>query len=263
MDLIAVDIGNTNITLGLFTHDDLKRTERTPAGDTEKLAQNITLLREMCGPQPLGARTVPVVASSVNPTALGIVERTVADLLDQNILLAGRDVPLDIKLAVENPKAIGTDRLLNAAAAYDMINGPLVVADFGTAITIDCVSAQGIFLGGAILPGLNASAAALARDTAALPQVAMEIPPTNYGTNTESAIQAGIYYGAIGALRELVERFANQLGQWPHVILTGGNAELIAKECNFADSVVPNLCLTGLYLAYVKFRTATQDENIS
>ena len=263
MDLIAIDIGNTNITLGLFTHDDLKRTERTAADDTERLAQTITLLRKMCGPQPHGARTVPVVASSVNPTALEIVERAVADQLDQNILLVGRDVPLDIKLAVENPKTVGTDRLLNAAAAYDMINAPLVVADFGTAITVDCVSAQGIFLGGAILPGLNSAAASLARDTANLPQVTLEIPPASYGANTESAIQAGIYYGAIGALRELVERYANQLGQWPHVVLTGGNAELIAKECNFTDSIVPNLCLTGLYLAYVKFRAATQDKDKS
>jgi type III pantothenate kinase len=124
------------------------------------------------------------------------------------------------------------------------------VASFGTAITIDCVSADGRFMGGAILPGLDMSFEALHEGTAALPQVEVETPGGAIGRNTHDAIVNGVVYGAVGALRELVERYATELGHWPQLVITGGNAGLVRQLADFVDSVVPDLCLMGVALAY-------------
>lgn len=254
MDLIAVDIGNSNVALAVFVKDELKRTERIDVDKLDNLAETITSLRQMCGPQPLGARTVPVVVSSVSAATEKIVADAFLQILDQKILVIGRDVPLEMKHALENPESIGMDRLLTAAAAYAVIGDACVVADFGTATTIDCVDHYGIFLGGTIQPGLQLAAQSLHEHTSALPEVKPVVPTDDYGTNTEKAILHGIYFGAVGALRGIVEHYATLLGRWPQVVLTGGYAKLIAQHADFADSLVPDLCLDGIFLAYRKFR---------
>jgi len=261
MDVIAIDIGNSNISLGVFAKGQLDRTERVAISRPEKLDEILAAFRKICGAQPLGAKTVPVVVSSVNKPMQLVVEEAVDKVLDQRILLIGRDVPLFIKQAVENPEAVGTDRLLTAWAAYSVVEDAVTVADFGTATTIDCVNHQGIFLGGAIMPGLNLAAQTLHEYTAVLPAVKPQIPAGAYGTNTRAAIQHGIIYGAIGALREMVERYATELGRWPQVVITGGYAKLIGQKCDFVDSLVPDLCLDGLFLTYRQFRTS-QDEDL-
>jgi len=260
MDLIAIDIGNSTISMGVFAQQQLQRTEQTAVQETDsqRLANILAGFRELCGPQPLGARTVPVVVSSVNPPALEIIEQAVQDSLDQKILLIGREFPLEMKVAVENPETMGTDRLVTAFAAYQVVESAVAVADFGTALTIDLVNDKGIFLGGVILPGLNTSALSLKEHTTALPLVKPEGPTGTYGINTVTAIQNGIYYGAIGALREVVERYAEELGQWPQVVVTGGFSKMIAENCDFIDSIVPHLCLNGLYLAYCRFRNSLE-----
>ena len=256
MDLIAVDIGNSNVALAVFVKDELKRTERIDVDKLENLTETIKSLRQMCGPQPLGARTVPVVVSSVNAETEKIVADAVLSALDQKILVIGRDIPLEMKHALENPESVGTDRLLTASAAYAVIDDACVVADFGTATTIDCVDHYGIFLGGTIQPGLKLAAQSLSEYTAALPDVNPVAPTDDYGNNTEKAIQHGIYFGAVGALRGIVERYATLLGRWPQVVLTGGYAKLIAQHADFADSLVPDLCLDGIFLAYRNFHEA-------
>lgn len=260
MDVIAADIGNSNITLGLFRNDQLDQVEHIAPTDAPALSRALEAFRTLCPRTPDEPQTIPVVASSVDPAALQLLQQAVSDTFDQRVLVIGRDVPLDIKVALEDIDAVGTDRLVTAAAAYDMLNKAVVIADFGTATTVDCVRENGIFVGGAIMPGLRTAALSLHEQTAALPVVDLEIPPGQFGTNTTSAIQHGIYYGTIGAVRGLVERYATELGSWPHVVLTGGYAELIAKNCDFADSVVPNLCLTGIYLAHVKWHTMEESE---
>ncbi|MBN1765026.1 MAG: type III pantothenate kinase [Sedimentisphaerales bacterium] len=264
MDLIAIDIGNSTISLGVFTREKLDRTEHVSVikADSDSIRDMLTAFRELCGPQPLGAETVPIAVSSVNPMGLAIVEKSALEALNQNILLIGRDFPLEMKVAIENPKTVGPDRLLTAYAAYAVIESSVVIADFGTAMTIDCVNDNGIFLGGTILPGLNLSAQSLNEHTSALPHVKIKLPDSVFGINTESAIQSGIYYGALGALREIVERFAMELGHWPQVVATGGNCKLIAQQCDFIDSLVPDLCLDGLYLAYRRYRENLQAEQL-
>ena len=260
MDLIAIDIGNSSISLGLFSDEELGHAERLSCADPSGLADTLQSFRDRSLKPADQPQTIPVVASSVNPQMTSLVEEAVSNIFDQRTLMIGRDVPLGMKVALEDPDAVGPDRLLVASAAYDMLNNALVVADFGTATTIDCVKENGIFLGGAIMPGLATAASSMHQHTASLPEVDIEIPPGDFGVNTTTALQHGIYYGAIGALRGLVERYAIHLNRWPHVVLTGGHAELIAHHCDFADSVVPHLCLTGIYLAYVKFRTAQEAE---
>jgi type III pantothenate kinase len=257
MDVITADIGNSNISLGLFRDEELEQVEHIAATDAPGLVKALQSLQALCPKTPDEAQTIPVIACSVNPAALQLLEKAVSDTFDQRLFAIGRDIPLDIKLALEDPDTVGTDRLVTAAAAYDMLTNAVVIADFGTATTVDCVRENGIFVGGAIMPGLRTAALSLHEQTAALPVVDLEIPPGDFGANTTTAIQHGIYYGTIGAVRGLVERYASDLGRWPHVILTGGYAELIAKNCDFADSVVPNLCLTGIYLAYVKWQAVS------
>jgi len=262
MDLIAVDIGNSNIALGVYVDDERKSTRRMSVDQTEPLAETIKEYRQMCGVQALGAKTVPVVVSSVNPRAQKILEEAVADILEQNILLIGREVPLYIKLspAITEPQKIGTDRLLTAGAAFEVVADAVVVADFGTATTIDCISQQGIFLGGAILPGLGLGSRALHEHTELLPEVKPEITEGNYGISTKTSIQHGLIHGAVGALQHLVERYATALGRWPQLVVTGGYGPLIAAHCDFIDSLAPELCLDGIFLAYKKHHAVLEEQ---
>ncbi len=151
---------------------------------------------------------------------------------------------------LKGAEPFGVDRVCSAAAAYERIQDVCAVASFGTAITVDCVSAEGRFLGGVILPGLQLSCDALHDGTGQLPRVAPHRPESIFARNTHDAIVGGVVYGAIGTLREVVERFATDLGRWPQLIVTGGDAPLIAELAEFIDTVVPDLCLMGIALSY-------------
>lgn len=259
MDLITIDIGNSTVSLGLFVNDQLSEPQSFPLTNLDALDDTILRLRNMCGEQPHGAETVPVLASSVNAPTLPMIEDTVDRTLDQRTLLVGRDFPLEMKHAVENPEEIGSDRMLTASAAYEVVQGAVLIADFGSATTLDCVNDMGIFLGGVIMPGLGMAAQSLHRHTVALPEVDITLPTEIYGVNTVSAIQNGIYYAAQGALREVAERYATQLGHWPQIVATGGYSRIIAEQCELIDSLVPYLCLSGLNLAYQKFIQAQEE----
>jgi type III pantothenate kinase len=156
-------------------------------------------------------------------------------------------------VAIKEPGKVGADRVVAAAAAYAVVEDAVVVADLGTAITIDLVNDKGKFLGGAILPGFEISAQALKLNTAQLPEVKMKRPKQPFGKTTSEAIQCGLYYSAIGALEEIVRRYAEKTGKWPQIILTGGAAELIRDDCPFVDDFVPNLVVKGIVLAYAKY----------
>jgi type III pantothenate kinase len=208
-------------------------------------------------------------------------------VVDWPVLFIGTDIELPMALEVENAATVGPDRVVAAAAAFEAVGGPLVVASFGTALTISAVSAEGVFLGGVICPGLRLGAKVLHEATAALPLVELPRPsdpksesdrlaatrrgarpdapqadtppetasesrPSPFAKNTVAAIQAGLFYQAGGTLREVVERMATEFSTWPHLVLTGGDAELVAPSYEFVDSVVPNLTLMGINLAYRK-----------
>ncbi|MDP6637348.1 MAG: type III pantothenate kinase [Phycisphaerae bacterium] len=248
--VLACDIGNTSVQIACvegpkssslmsFSNDDL-----SGLGDG---------LAAIWGDMGGGGK---VAACSVNPEGLAALESASTDAIGQDVLVVGRDLPLPIETDSPHPAGIGADRLCAAAAAYDQLGVACVVADFGSAITIDCVNADGLFQGGAILPGLQMGAKALAAQTAQLPEVRIAEPQCVYGRDTEQAIVNGLVRGARGALRELVEAYATEMGGWPLVILTGGDARIICKDVNDSDmaqAIVDDLVLRGVAIAYYKF----------
>jgi type III pantothenate kinase len=245
--LLAIDIGNTRVGFGVWDSDGLHDVRRIAV---ERFADWRPALAEAW--RSVESRRAAVVIGSVNPDGTTRMQQLAEEVAGGTVFRVRDDLPLPLPLDVENPREIGVDRICAAAAAYERIGSACAVASFGTAVTVDCVSAEGHFLGGAILPGLDMSCQALHAQTAQLPRVALRTPPGVFGKNTPDAIVSGVVYGAIGALREIVERFATELREWPHLIITGGNAPLVAEFADFVDSVVPDLCLMGIALAHRK-----------
>jgi type III pantothenate kinase len=256
MNIIAIDIGNTNITVGLFLDGREQFIKAVPGNSTKKLTELLSSGWAKIPPVKSSKekkRDGVIVASSVKPAWTKNVRNIVKNKLSEKLLLIGTDIPLPMELATREPQKVGTDRVVAAAAAYAVVEDAVVVGDFGTAITIDLVNDKGSFLGGAILPGFEISAQALKLNTAQLPKVKMKKPKQPFGKTTTEAIQCGLYYSAIGALEEIVRRYAEKTGKWPQVILTGGAAELIKDDCSFVDDFVPNLVVKGVVLAYAKY----------
>jgi len=256
MNIIAIDIGNTNIAIGLFLNGE-QQFIRTIAGTAEQeLAECLVSAWEKIPPlksSKEGKRDGVLVASSVRPTWTETVRRIAKEQLGEKVLVIGQEVPLPMPLWVDEPDKVGTDRIVSAAAAYAVVEDAVVVADFGTAVTIDLVDEHGIFQGGVICPGFEISARALHENTAQLPQVTVKRPEAPYGKNTVDAINCGLYYSTIGALEEVVRRYAEKIGKWPQTIITGSAAETIKDDCPFVDNYVPNLVVKGIVLAYKKY----------
>ncbi len=256
MNIIAVDIGNTNITIALFIKDEEQFTKSVPGKSTKKLADT---LKSAWAKIPLSQtsrekrRNGVIIASSVRPEWTKQVQKIVRDSLDEKVYLIGKDIPLPMTLCVDEPDTVGTDRVVAAAAAYAVVEDAVVVADFGTAVTIDLVDQDGIFQGGVICPGFEISAEALKKYAAQLPKVKVKKPKAPYGKSTTEAINAGLYYSAIATLQEVIRRYAEKIGKWPHTVITGSAAKTIKDDCEFIDSYVPNLVVKGIVLAYRKY----------
>ena len=162
----------------------------------------------------------------------------------------GRDIDLPVTVLTEQPDQTGVDRVLNIAAAHEQLGKACVVVDAGTAITIDCCNDAGDFLGGAIAPGASMQLDALHDKTAKLPRVELAAPSNTYGTSTAGAIQQGVYHGIRGTVKELVENYATDLGVWPDVIATGGDAVALFEGWELVHAIAPDLTLYGIALAY-------------
>ena len=249
-NVLACDIGNTSVRIARVHETNSSALASFDNDDLSGLGDALAAVWD----QMAGSGTVA--ASSVNPEGLQAMEAAAGEAIGQDVLVIGRDLPLPIETSVPHPAGIGTDRLCAAAAAYDHLGVACVVADFGSAITIDCVDSGGVFQGGAILPGLRMGARALASQTAQLPEVQVAEPNWVYGQDTAQAIIGGLVLGARGALRELVEAYATEMGSWPVVILTGGDARVICPDVNeseLAQAIVDDLVLRGVAIAYYKF----------
>ncbi|HOB73658.1 MAG TPA: type III pantothenate kinase [Phycisphaerae bacterium] len=245
--LVLLDVGNSRLAMARWSKD-----FRTAAQHVahEPIDTVVELLQRQW--DELSAATDrAVVASSVNPPMLEKLEAVAVKRGIAPFLVIGRDIEPPIEADLPNPERVGTDRLCIAAAAFQGFKCACVAADFGTALTVDLVADNGVFLGGTILPGLNLCARALHEHTALLPLVDFEAHDNaTLGKDTRSAIRNGIHAMMIGALREITERYAMEIGKWPPLVVTGGDAEMIARHCDFVDRIVPDLCLDGLALAY-------------
>jgi len=244
--VLAVDVGNTRIAWAVSDDDGLHDAQRFLVGDPDAWRAPLSASWDAMS----ASRSRAIILGSVNPPAAARFSQLADEVCDFTPIRVRDDVPFPIPLAIPNQEGVGVDRVCSAAAAHERFGGPCAVASFGTAITIDCVSAEGDYLGGVILPGLAMSCRALHEFTASLPEVQVSGAADPFGKTTEGAISAGVLLGAVGAMREVVERFATSLGRWPTLVVTGGSGPLIAEHADFVDAHVPDLCLAGVALAY-------------
>jgi type III pantothenate kinase len=249
--LLAIDIGNTNITLGLYAGADL--------GPRWRLATDHERMPDEYGLQLLGllshAGCTPgtisgICLASVVPPLTGRVVEACRGYLGCDPLLVDTGVKTGVRILYEDPRAVGADRIVDAAAVQRLYGGPACVVDFGTATTFDAISARGEYLGGAIAPGINIAAEALFLRTAKLPRVDLQRPPAAIGRNTTHAMQSGLIFGYVALVEGMVARFRKELGAEMKVIGTGGLTEVIARETDAIQILAPWLTLDGLRIVW-------------
>lgn len=250
--LLCIDIGNTNIKLGLFDQGDQIRHHWRIATDRARLADEYAMLiLNLLSTQGLAFKDVDGCAiSSVVPALTEIFSELTRRYLQLDPVVLGAGSKTGLRVRTDYPAEVGPDLIANAMAARHLYGAPVIVIGFGTATTFLGVSREGDFEGVAIAPGILASSDSLIRATATLPQVALTRPPAAIGKNTINSLQSGLIYGFIGLVKELVARIQNELGGNAHVIATGGLASLIAPETGVIEAVEPNLALIGLRLLY-------------
>lgn len=242
VNLLAVSVGNTRTRIGAFDGGTLVDTATLHNDELDELKASLAAALGRVSNRPNFA----VLLASVNPDQAGRIEKHLRHELDQDVLRVERDMPIPIGRQLDREALVGEDRLLNAAAAYDVLQQAVVVLDAGTAMTVDFVDGAGTFHGGAILPGGQVMLDALTGRTTQLPEVELGPPLEAMGHNTLEAMKSGVFHGMRGAARELVERFAEQAGQFPMVVATGGDGAMLFHEYDLVDRVVPDLTLMGL-----------------
>ena len=243
LDVLGISVGNTRTRIGAFVHGDLQecatfRNERHDAL-AEALVHAYAPIKDHQG--------TTVLMSSVNEPGAKAIEDLATKRLGVEVKRVERDIPIPIGRQLDPDAIVGEDRLLNAAAAYDILKQACVVVDAGTAITVDFIDGAGTFHGGAIAAGAQLQLDALSERTDLLPQIELQKPGEAIGHNTIEAMRSGVYYGLRGMVRELVEQFAEQIGSFPLVVVTGGDGNLLFRDYELIDRVVPNLTMIGLY----------------
>ena len=251
--LLCIDIGNTNIKLGLFDKDKLRAHWRIATDRNRLTDEYAMLLLDLFAASEIKIDSVTGVAiSSVVPTLAPAFAELSKSYLKQTPVIIGPGIKTGISIRTDNPAEVGADLIVNAVAAREIVprGTPMIIIAFGTATAFSAVSAQGDFVGVAIAPGVVTGAESLFRFAAKLPQVELTRPPHAIGKNTVHSIQSGLVFGYAGLVEGLVKRIRDELGKSARVIATGGLAELIAAETGVIDAVEPNLTLLGLRLIY-------------
>ena len=246
--LLAIDIGNTNISFGLFRQDKLAKRLNIPTK-----AYSLKKLRKSLGNIGLD----DAIICSVVPEATRIVQKGLNSVLRGRAYILGKDMQVPVKNLYRNPKQVGLDRLVNAYAAVRLFGAPVIVVDFGTAVTFDVISKKEEYLGGMILPGLNISLEALADRTALLPRIKLAQPTEFIGKDTKTSMLSGIVYGFAAATDDLAQRIKKEIGRAALVVATGGNIKLIASYCARLDRTDIDLTLKGLNLIYKKYKKSS------
>lgn len=249
--LLALDVGNTNVTIGVFDGEKLIHHWRLRTVHEQTADEWGILLRNLFAIGGLDSAGIS-----------GIIIASVVPILDASLAAMARryfrveamfvtpETKTGIEVLYENPKEVGADRVVNAVAAFHKYGGPCVVVDLGTAITFDAVSREGAYLGGVICPGIGISIGGLFAKTARLPMVDFREPEKLVGTNTVGSIQSGLYYGTIGMIDGILERLVATLGPGTSTIATGGQAGLITRGSRYLKTLDEDLTLEGLRLIW-------------
>lgn len=270
---LSIDAGNTNITIGIHNAAGRVLATRRISTDHQRTEDEYALLLRLMiaqdipgalelratptrGPAPakraaaIRNRWIGAAICSVVPSLTPLFAKAVQRATDVEPLVLDGTTRMNVENCYRNPSEVGADRLANAAGGMDRYGGPLIIADFGTATTLDVVSEKGEYLGGCILPGLETSAEALFRRTAKLPRVDVQAPPEPIGRTTMESIRSGLFYGAVDAVDGLVDRIRRQLGCTAKVVATGGLSPMIAPHSKTISHADPDLTLHGLWVIW-------------
>lgn len=245
-NLIAISVGNTRTQIGQFTNGELASSQRLDNKNMADIVQSVLDGWKAIAERPRAA----VALASVNDDLAERVISAIEDQLAVEVYRVGTDMPVPIGHQLDPETITGTDRLLNAAAAYRTVEQACVVVDAGTAVTVDFVDGEGVFHGGAIGPGASMQLKALHQYTSALPELEFHAPDKDaFGRSTAQAMLQGVYYGIRGMVWRLVEQYAERYGAYPMVVVTGGDAPVLFAEDELIDRIVPDLTLLGIAAA--------------
>jgi type III pantothenate kinase len=248
---LAIDIGNTNITLGLYEGDRLGPRWRFATGHGKMPDEYGMLIVGLIRHVGIDANEIRAAAmASVVPPLTGTLAEACRRYLGCEPMIVDGTCYTGVRIRCDDPTQVGADRIVDAAAAYKLHGGPACIVDFGTATTFDAISREGDYLGGAISPGIAIAADALFQRAAKLSRVDIQRPPAAIGRNTAHSLQSGLLFGYVGLVEGMVARFRAELGPETRVIATGGLAEVIAKETKAISIIAPWLTLDGLRLIH-------------
>ena len=258
--LLAIDVGNTNIVLGVFEGDRLVESWRLATDNNRSADEYGTIINSMFRYAKLDETVIDdVIISSVVPSLLFTLEHMCLKYYDKNPIVVEQGIKTGIKIRYDDPRQLGADRIVNAVAAHTRYGGNLIIVDFGTATTFSCVSADGVFLGGAIAPGMKTQAAALFEHTAKLPNVDLEIPGSFIARNTSEGMRSGLVFGHMGftdyMINGMKQEMSEELGCRPEdikVIATGGMATMVESGVSCIDEIDRRLTLDGLQMLHEK-----------
>ena len=252
--LLAIDVGNTNTVVGVFSGEELVADWRMATEHHKMPDEWAALLITLMGHRGYKlADVTAAICSSVVPPVTTSLREMADEYLHTTLMLVEPGIKTGVKIVVDNPREVGADRIVNTLAAHTRYGGPLIVIDFGTATTFDVVSPDGEYLGGAISPGLVVASDALFRLTAQLRRIELIAPRSSIGKNTVHSMQSGVVWGYVGLVEGLVNRIRADMGDMgtgARVIATGGLARLISEHSECVDVLDPNLTLDGLRLIF-------------
>ncbi len=253
--ILVVDIGNTNIVIGLYSGKNLINHWRLSTNRSATVDEYGVMIHNLFAMAEVSHKEIDdVVISSVVPPLMNTMEALCKQYLHKIPLIVGPGLKTGLNIRYENPREVGADRIVNAIAAIELYGPPLIVVDFGTATTFDYIDAKGQYLGGAIAPGIGISTEALYQRAAKLPRIELVKPASTVGRNTVSSMQAGIIFGFAGQVDGIVGRMREEFHSDAKVIATGGLADLIAAESKTIELVNSLLTLQGLQMIYERNR---------
>ncbi len=253
--LLALDVGNTNIVIGVFDGGDLKTHFRVSTAQNRTADEYGHSIISLLGYSGIKQSDVSdVIISTVVPPITDTLREMAHRYFNSDAIFVGPGIKIGMNIKYENPKEVGADRIVNAVAAIALYGAPVIVVDFGTATTFCAINDKSEYLGGCIAPGIGISIEALFRAAARLSRVEVRKPDNLIGRNTVESMQSGIYYGFVGQVDEISRRIKKELGGNPKVIATGGLASLIAADSATIDEVQPLLTLEGLRLIHKRNR---------
>tara|TARA_B100000945_G_C20316714_1_gene565568 strand:- start:189 stop:962 length:774 start_codon:yes stop_codon:yes gene_type:complete len=249
--LLAIDIGNTNITIGLFNKETLEKTWRISTSRNNTSDEYGTNILNILSNKDISNKDISaIVMCSVVPPLTTTFIDLFKDYFNISPLIIGSGTKTGIKIMYDSPRDVGADRIVDAAAVLHLYKGPAIIVDIGTATVFDAITANGEYLGGAISPGIGVSAESLYKATSQLKRVELIAPKTAIGKTTTHAIQSGLILGYSELIKGMIKRFKEELDNNAKIIATGGLADIISKEVNLFDIIDHDLTLKGLQILY-------------